>query len=65
MGKHRISQIYCCLVKVLNEFMERWENKSWSVEEDRDDVEFWDQQKEDAEDMNLDMVQRSVVNSDI
>ena len=27
--------------------MERWKNKSWSAEEDRDDVEFWEQQKEE------------------
>ena len=47
MGKHWISRIYCCPVKVLNEFMERWKNKSWRAEEDRDDVKFWEKQKEE------------------
>ena len=27
--------------------MERWHKKAWSKEEDRDDVEFWEQQKEE------------------
>ena len=47
MGKHHISRIYYCPVKVLNEFMERWKNKSRSIEEDRDDIEFWEQQKQE------------------
>ena len=25
--------------------MNMWRNKAWSAEEDRDDVEFWEQQK--------------------
>ena len=29
------------------QFMERWKNKSRSEEVDRDDVEFWEQQKEE------------------
>ena len=29
----------------MNEFLKRWKHKSWSKEEDRDDVEFWNQQK--------------------
>ena len=45
MGKDRISRIFCCPFKVLAEFMNRWRNKAWSAEEDRDDVEFWEQQK--------------------
>ena len=47
IGKHRLSCIFCCQTKVLNEFLERWHKKSWSKEEDRDDVEFWSQQKEE------------------
>jgi len=39
-------------VKVLNEFMERWKNKSWSEEEDRDDIEFWEQQKKEYLEQN-------------
>ena len=54
MAKHRICRIYCCPVKVLNEFMERWKNKSWSEEEeeDRDDIEFWEQQKKEYLEQN-------------
>ena len=29
------------------QFMERWKNKARSEEADRDDVEFWKQQKEE------------------
>ena len=28
-------------------FMERQKNKAWSKEQDRNDVEFWEQQKEE------------------
>ena len=52
IGKHRLSRIFCCQSKVLNEFLERWHKKSWSEEEDRDDVEFWNQQKEEYLEQN-------------
>ena len=45
MGKHRLSRIYCCKKKVLTEFLRRWNTKSWSEDDDRDDFEFWEQQK--------------------
>ena len=32
--------------------MERWKNKSWSEEEDRDDIEFWEQQKKEYLEQN-------------
>eukprot|EP00956_Cyclotella_meneghiniana_P014696 scaffold22128_cov73-Cyclotella_meneghiniana.AAC.3 len=38
--------------QVLNEFMERWKNKSWSEEEDRDDIEFWEEQKKEYLEQN-------------
>ena len=44
-AKHRLSRIYCDPKKVKAEFLERRKNKSWSEEEDRDDLEFWNQQK--------------------
>ena len=47
MAKHRISRIYCCPVKVLNDFMERRKKNAWSAEEDRNDIEFWEQQKDE------------------
>ena len=37
--------MYCCQEKVKNEFVERWKNKMWDENEDRDDIEFWEQQK--------------------
>ena len=44
-AKHRLSRLYCDPKKVKAEFLERRKNKSWSEEEDRDDLEFWNQQK--------------------
>ena len=31
---------------MIAEFLERWRKKLWSDDDDRDDVAFWDQQKE-------------------
>ena len=47
IAKHRLSRIFCCKTKVLNEFMQRSKNKNWSEDDDRDDVEFWGQQKQE------------------
>ena len=47
MSKHRLSRIYCCRKRVIAEFLERWRKKLWSNDDDRDDVAFWDQQKEE------------------
>ena len=44
-AKHRLSRIFCCKTKVLNEFLERSKTKNWSEDDDRDDVEFWEQQQ--------------------
>lgn len=30
---------------MLHEFLDRWKKNLWSEKEDRDDVEFWEQQK--------------------
>ncbi|EJK50420.1 hypothetical protein THAOC_30613, partial [Thalassiosira oceanica] len=46
-AKHRLSRIFCCKTKVLNEFLERSKTKNWSEDDDRDDVEFWEQQKQE------------------
>ena len=42
-----MSRIYCCpeKVKVKREFIERFKKNAWSNEEDRDGIEFWEQQK--------------------
>ena len=32
---------------MIAEFLERWRKKLWSDDDDRDDVAFWDQQKEE------------------
>ena len=45
MSKHRLSRIYCCRFKVLAEYMERRQIRR-SENDDRDDIEFWEQQKE-------------------
>ena len=45
MAKHRMSRIYCCPEKVKREFIERFKKNAWSNEQDRDDIEFWEQQK--------------------
>ena len=45
MAKHRMSRIYCCPEKVKREFIERFKKNAWSNKQDRDDIEFWEQQK--------------------
>ena len=48
MSKHRLSRIYCCRKRVIApEFLERWRKKLWSNDDDRNDVAFWNQQKEE------------------
>ena len=47
MAKHRLSRIYCSPEKVRVEFMERWKRHAWSDKEDRDDVEFWVNQRKE------------------
>ncbi len=42
MAKHRLARIYCCPKMVKKEFHERHKRKSWSNEEDRDDLAFWE-----------------------
>ena len=46
-AKHRLSRIYCDKEKVKQEFIDRWKKKKFSPKEDRDDLEFWEQQKEE------------------
>ena len=52
MAKHRLNQIYCDREKVKQEFMMRWRNKQFSEKEDRDHIEFWEQQKQEYLDIN-------------
>ena len=52
MAKHRLNRIYCDREKVKQEFMMRWRNKQFSEKEDRDDIEFWEQQKQEYLDIN-------------
>ena len=47
MAKHRMSRIFCCPEKVKKEFLNRTKKKAWKEEEDRDDIAFWEQQKEE------------------
>ena len=46
-AKHRLSRIYCDKEKVKHEFIDRWKRNKFSSKEDRDDLEFWEQQKEE------------------
>ena len=46
MAKHRMTRMYCCPIKVRNEFMDRFKAKRWLDGEDRDDIEFWEQEKQ-------------------
>ena len=52
MAKHCLNRIYCDREKVKQEFMMRWRNKQFSEKEDRDDIEFWEQQKQEYLDIN-------------
>ena len=45
LAKHRIARIYCDKEKVKQEFIRRWKGKLFGENEDRDDVEFWHQEK--------------------
>ena len=47
MLKHNLSRIYCEKETVKQEFMYRMNNELFSEEEDRDNLEFWEKQKED------------------
>ncbi|KAL7537974.1 hypothetical protein ACHAXR_008292 [Thalassiosira sp. AJA248-18] len=42
MAKHRLARIYCCPKMVKTEFLERHNRKSWSDEEDRENLAFWE-----------------------
>ena len=52
MGKHRLSRIYCSPEKVRVEYLEMWKQDAWSDKEDRDDVEFWEQQQKEYLEFN-------------
>ena len=52
MAKHRLSRFHCDKLKVKNEFIRRWNNKLFNKDEDRDDIEFWEQQKKEYLQMN-------------
>ena len=45
LAKHRIARIYCEKEKVKQEFLRQWKGKLFGEKEDRDDVEFWHQEK--------------------
>ena len=45
LAKHRIARIYCDKEKVKTEFLRRWKGKLFGENEDRDDVEFWHQER--------------------
>ena len=40
-----MSRIYCSHAKVKEEFIRWWKGKLFGVNEDRDDVEFWEQER--------------------
>ena len=46
MGKHRLARVYCDKEKVKTEFLRRWKEKDWRNDDDRDDLDFWKQEKE-------------------
>ena len=46
MGKHRLAQVYCDKEKVKKEFLRRWKEKDWRDNDDRDDLDFWKQERE-------------------
>ena len=52
MVKHRLSRIYCDREKVKQEFIHRFYNDLFSEKEDRDNIEFWDKQKEEYLEIN-------------
>ena len=47
MSKHSMSQIYCCKLKVIKEFIDCTTKTNWrdSNGKDNDDQEFWENQK--------------------
>ena len=45
MEKHRMSHIYCCKKKGMHEFLCRSTKKNCQEGEDRDNKEFWENQK--------------------
>ena len=52
MTKHHLNRIYCERVKVKEEFIHRFNNDLFSEKEDRDNIEFWDKQKEEYLEIN-------------
>ena len=40
-----MSRIYCSPAKVKEEFLRRWKGKLFGKDEDRDDLQFWEQEK--------------------
>ena len=46
LGKHRLARIYCNKEKVQKEFVRRWKENDWRHSDDRDDLDFWKQEKE-------------------
>ena len=47
MGNHRLARVYCDKEKVKTEFFLRhWKEKDWRDNDDRDDLDFWKQEKE-------------------
>ena len=61
MAKHRLGRIYCDREKVKREFIFRWKNQKFIEKEDTDNIEFWEQQKEEY----LDIKEASVTSSSI
>ena len=45
VAKHRMSRIYCSPTKVKEEFLRRWKGNLFGTDEDRDDLQFWEQEK--------------------
>ena len=48
-----MSRIYCCQFKVMKEFIDRTTKKNWRDGDDRDDQEFWENQKNEYLQHNL------------
>ena len=49
-----MSRIYCDKKKVHREFIDRWKNKGFSEQYDRDNIEFWEQQQKEYLQVNPD-----------
>ena len=46
LGKHRLARVYYDKEKVKKEFLRCWKEKYWRGNNDRDDLDFWKQEKE-------------------